>query len=151
MVIVEEGFIYEKETHLTVMKTSLFFSGDGFAVYDCNGQLVFRVDSYGPDIRDTGELVLMDPNGRCLLTVRRKVPIYAPLHLSILYALPFFSANRLYNKYVIKSLKNVHKKIIMFRKLLVKLFRFNNLILLIYRLAETESTSTLGRFFRREM
>nr|XP_043623751.1 protein LURP-one-related 5 [Erigeron canadensis] len=74
MVIVEEGFVYEKETHLTVMKTSLFFSGDGFAVYDCNGQLVFRVDSYGPDARDSGELVLMDPNGRCLLTVRRKRP-----------------------------------------------------------------------------
>ncbi|KAL8235378.1 hypothetical protein R6Q59_021478 [Mikania micrantha] len=74
MVIVGEGFVYEKETHLTVMKTSLFFAGDGFAVYDCNGQLVFRVDSYGPDARDAGELVLMDPNGRCLLTVRRKRP-----------------------------------------------------------------------------
>ncbi|XP_071691944.1 protein LURP-one-related 12-like [Rutidosis leptorrhynchoides] len=74
MLIVEEGFVVEKETHLTVMKTSLFFSGDGFAVYNCTGQLVFRVDSYGPDTRDSGELVLMDPNGRCLLTVRRKRP-----------------------------------------------------------------------------
>ncbi|XP_071716974.1 protein LURP-one-related 12-like [Rutidosis leptorrhynchoides] len=74
MVIVEERFVVEKETHLTVMKTSLFFSGDGFAVYDCKGQLVFRVDSYGPDSRDSGELVLMDHNGRCLLTVRRKRP-----------------------------------------------------------------------------
>ncbi|KAI3525141.1 hypothetical protein L2E82_02432 [Cichorium intybus] len=73
-VIVEEGFVYEKETHLTVMKTSLFFAGDGFAVYDSNGQVVFRVDSYGPDNRDAGELVLMDPSGRCLLTVRRKRP-----------------------------------------------------------------------------
>ncbi|MFS7980607.1 putative tubby-like protein [Helianthus anomalus] len=74
MAIIEEGFVFEKETHLTVMKTSLFFAGDGFAVYDCHGQLVFRVDSYGPDARDAGELVLMDPNGRCLLTVRRKRP-----------------------------------------------------------------------------
>ncbi|KAI3716270.1 hypothetical protein L6452_23492 [Arctium lappa] len=73
-VIVEEGFVYEKETHLTVMKTSLFFAGDGFTVYDTNGQIVFRVDSYGPDTYDAGELVLMDPNGRCLLTVRRKRP-----------------------------------------------------------------------------
>ncbi|PWA46895.1 hypothetical protein CTI12_AA504320 [Artemisia annua] len=73
MSIIEEGYVCEKETHLTVMKTSLFYSGDGFAVYDCKGQLVFRVDSYGPE-NDTGELVLMDPNGRCLLTVRRKRP-----------------------------------------------------------------------------
>ena len=72
-VIVEEGYVYEEEKHLTVMKTSLFFAGDGFAVYDSNGQVVFRVDSYGPDDGDAGELVLMDPSGRCLLTVRRKV------------------------------------------------------------------------------
>ncbi|KAI3712059.1 hypothetical protein L1987_70608 [Smallanthus sonchifolius] len=74
MVIFEERFVYEMETHLTVMKTSLFFAGDGFAAYDCNGQLVFRVDSYGSDTREQGELVLMDQYGRCLLTVRRKWP-----------------------------------------------------------------------------
>ncbi|KAK1414304.1 hypothetical protein QVD17_30048 [Tagetes erecta] len=74
MVIIEERFVYQTETHLTVMKTSLFFAGDGFAVYDSNGQLVFRVDSYGPDTREHGELVLMDQNGLCLLTVRRKWP-----------------------------------------------------------------------------
>ncbi|XP_024980649.1 protein LURP-one-related 12-like [Cynara cardunculus var. scolymus] len=73
-VIVEERFVYEKETHLTVMKTSLFFAGDGFTVYDTNAQIVFRVDSYGPDAHDAGELVLMDPSGRCVLTVRRKRP-----------------------------------------------------------------------------
>ncbi|KAG9455781.1 hypothetical protein H6P81_000289 [Aristolochia fimbriata] len=72
--IVEEGFCYEKETHLTVMKTSLFFAGDGFTVYDCKGELVFRVDSYGPDWRDKDEIVLMDGSGKCLLTVRRKRP-----------------------------------------------------------------------------
>ncbi|XP_023523506.1 protein LURP-one-related 5-like [Cucurbita pepo subsp. pepo] len=61
-------------THLTVMKTSLFFAGDGFTVYDCYGRLVFRVDSYGPDSRYKDELVLMDPHGRCLFTLRRKRP-----------------------------------------------------------------------------
>ncbi|TKY48070.1 LURP-one-related 12 [Spatholobus suberectus] len=71
---VEDGYVFKEEIHLTVLKTSLFFAGDGFTVYDCKGQLVFRVDSYGPDTRDRDELVLMDPNGRCLLTVRRKRP-----------------------------------------------------------------------------
>ncbi|PON90092.1 LURP1-related protein domain containing protein [Trema orientale] len=72
--VVESGFVFEEETSLTVSKTSLFFAGDGFTVYDPKGELVFRVDSYGPDIRDKDELVLMDPHGRCLLTVRRKRP-----------------------------------------------------------------------------
>ncbi|KAG6581926.1 Protein LURP-one-related 12, partial [Cucurbita argyrosperma subsp. sororia] len=62
------------DTHFTVMKTSLFFAGDGFTVYDCKGKLVFRVDSYGPDARYRDELVLMDPHGHCLFTVRRKRP-----------------------------------------------------------------------------
>ncbi|CAK9164880.1 unnamed protein product [Ilex paraguariensis] len=73
-VVIEDGFICEEEKHLTVLKTSIFFAGDGFTVYDCKGQLVFRVDSYGPDTRDKGEVVLMDASGRCLLTVRRKRP-----------------------------------------------------------------------------
>ncbi|XP_051152955.1 protein LURP-one-related 5-like [Andrographis paniculata] len=64
----------EEITHLTVRKTSLFFAGDGFTAYDCSGQLVFRVDSYGRDIGDTGELVLMDAAGGCILTLRRKRP-----------------------------------------------------------------------------
>ncbi|KAF2293191.1 hypothetical protein GH714_038798 [Hevea brasiliensis] len=72
--VVDSGFVYEEEKHLTVLKTSLFFANDGFTVYDCNGQLVFRVDSYGPDARDTGEVVLMDAHGRCLLTMRKKRP-----------------------------------------------------------------------------
>ncbi|XP_049393571.1 protein LURP-one-related 5 [Solanum stenotomum] len=73
-VVVEDTFVHSEETNLTVRKTSLFFTGDGFTAYDCKGQLVFRVDSYGPDSRDLGELVLMDATGRCLLTVRRKRP-----------------------------------------------------------------------------
>ncbi|KAH1188978.1 Protein LURP-one-related 12 [Glycine max] len=47
--------------------------GDGFDVYDCKGKLIFRFDSYGPPARDKDELVLMDPHGRSLLTLRRKV------------------------------------------------------------------------------
>jgi uncharacterized protein YxjI len=72
--VVDNEFVYEEEKILTVLKTSLFFVNDGFTVYDCNGELVFRVDSYGPDMRDCGELVLMDALGRCLLTVRKKRP-----------------------------------------------------------------------------
>lgn len=79
--VVEEGFICKEETHLTVLKTSLFFAGDGFTVYDCKGQLVFRVDTYGPD-SDKSELVLMDPFGKCLLTVRRKVSLCFHVYLS---------------------------------------------------------------------
>ncbi|KAK6124912.1 hypothetical protein DH2020_041323 [Rehmannia glutinosa] len=71
--IVEEGYVYEEETHLTVLKTCLFFAGDGFTAYDSKGELVFRVDTYGPDAGDRGELVLMDAAGRCILTVRRKI------------------------------------------------------------------------------
>lgn len=74
--VVDSGYVFQEETSLTVSKTSLFFVGDGFTVYDSKGELVFRVDSYGPDIRDKDELVLMDPHGRCLLTVRRKVRFY---------------------------------------------------------------------------
>ncbi|KAK9666376.1 hypothetical protein RND81_14G180800 [Saponaria officinalis] len=68
------NFTSKKDTHLTACKTSIFFVGDGFNVYDCHGQLVFRVDSYSPDWGDQIELVLMDASGRCLLTVRRKWP-----------------------------------------------------------------------------
>lgn len=86
-VIVENDFVYDEEKHLTVMKTSLFFAGDGYTVYDCKGELVFRVDSYGPDPREKDEIVLMDAPGKCLLTVRRKVmPLcflfYSPLCLA---------------------------------------------------------------------
>ena len=72
-IIAEGGYVHKQETLLTVLKTSLFFANDGYSVYDCKGQLVFRVDSYGPDTRDKGEIVLMDAHGKCLLTVRRKV------------------------------------------------------------------------------
>jgi hypothetical protein len=63
--VVEARFVFKEVTHLTVLKTYLFFANDGFAVYDC-----FRVNSYGPDTRDKGEIVLMDTHGRCLLHCR---------------------------------------------------------------------------------
>ncbi|CAN6442396.1 unnamed protein product [Victoria cruziana] len=68
-------FCFEQESLFTVNKTSHFFAGDGFNVYDCKGEVVFRVDSYGgPDTRDRNEMVLMDAQGKCLLTVRKKRP-----------------------------------------------------------------------------
>ncbi|CAI8601318.1 unnamed protein product [Vicia faba] len=70
--VIQDEYVYKEETRLTVMKTSRFFNGDGFVVYDCKGQLVFRFDSYGPNTRDKEELVLMNPHGRSLLTLRRK-------------------------------------------------------------------------------
>lgn len=75
--LVDNKFSHGQDKNLTVRKTSLFFAGDGFTVYDCKGTLVFRVDSYGgPNNRDNDEVVLMDAHGRCLLTLRRKVPTY---------------------------------------------------------------------------
>ncbi|CAM8880478.1 unnamed protein product [Rhodiola kirilowii] len=64
----------QEDSELTVLKTSLFFAGDGFSAFDSKGELIFRVESYGPDAVDASELVLMDASGRCLLTVRRKRP-----------------------------------------------------------------------------
>lgn len=72
--VLDTGFVFKEEAKLTVRKTSVFFPGDGFTAYDCQGRLLFRVDSYGPDGRDKDEMVLMDCNGRCLLTVRKKKP-----------------------------------------------------------------------------
>ena len=72
-VVVDKAYLYEEDKPLTVCKTSLFYTGDGFAAYDCHGDIIFRVDSYGPDTRDNDEFVLMDVAGKCLLTVKRKV------------------------------------------------------------------------------
>ncbi|XAR66877.1 hypothetical protein NMG60_11013246 [Bertholletia excelsa] len=74
LVIVDECFCFGEGTNLTVHKTSVFFPGDGFVAYDSRGNLVFRVESYGPDRQPRDELVLMDSSGRCLLTLRRKIP-----------------------------------------------------------------------------
>lgn len=56
---------------LTVWRKSLLFNGNGFAVFDANGNLVFRVDNYASGSK--AEVVLMDAAGKPLLTIRRKV------------------------------------------------------------------------------
>lgn len=58
---------------LTVWRRSLLFNGKGFTVFDSNGNLVFRVETYARG--SPREVVLMDADGLALLTVRRKVYI----------------------------------------------------------------------------
>ncbi|XP_020105494.1 protein LURP-one-related 5-like isoform X2 [Ananas comosus] len=75
--VVGEEYCAEGERELTVRKTSVFYPGDGFAAYDHRtGDLVFRVDTYAlADRRQMmKQLVLMDPHGASILTVRRKWP-----------------------------------------------------------------------------
>lgn len=55
---------------LTVWRRSLLFNGKGFTVFDSNGDLVFRVETYA--CGSPREVVLMDADGRALLTIRRK-------------------------------------------------------------------------------
>ena len=61
----------EAEVVLTVWRKSLLFNGHGFTVFDPKGDLLFRVDNYASESR--GEIVLMDANGKPLLTIKRKV------------------------------------------------------------------------------
>lgn len=85
-----ETFCYEEEKQLTVFKTSHFFVGDGFTVYDSNGEVVFRVDSYGgSDSKDQSQLVLMNASGKCLLTVRKKVSLIFMLNFHFFTSLNF--------------------------------------------------------------
>ncbi|WVZ68416.1 hypothetical protein U9M48_017354 [Paspalum notatum var. saurae] len=56
-------------TTLTVWRKSLLFNCRGFTVFDARGDLAYRVDSY--DAAEA-EVVLMDPAGRPVFTVRRK-------------------------------------------------------------------------------
>ncbi|KAM7268229.1 hypothetical protein ACFE04_010395 [Oxalis oulophora] len=72
--IVDVNFCYDEETNLTIHKTSVFFPGDGFLVYDTKGQLLFRFDSYCSQSQPKDELVVMDSSGKCLLTLLRKKP-----------------------------------------------------------------------------
>ncbi|XP_010931513.1 protein LURP-one-related 8-like [Elaeis guineensis] len=56
-------------------KSSMAFPGtDGFSVYDSNGRLAFRVDNYSRRHNCfTGELLLMDGNGRALMALRPQI------------------------------------------------------------------------------
>ena len=56
---------------LTVWRRSLLFNGKGFTVFDCKGNLVYRVETYGGG--SPREVVLMDADGHGLLTIRHKV------------------------------------------------------------------------------
>ncbi|RWV85727.1 hypothetical protein BHE74_00047907 [Ensete ventricosum] len=69
--VVRKGF---GASVLTVWRKSLLFSCRGFTVFDAEGRLVFRVDTYGSG--STGEVVLMDAAGKPLLTLRRKWLVY---------------------------------------------------------------------------
>ncbi|KAG6537227.1 protein LURP-one-related 8-like [Zingiber officinale] len=55
---------------LTVWRKSLLFNGNGFTVFDSEGNLVFRVDNYAVGSRN--EILLMDADGKPLHTIRRK-------------------------------------------------------------------------------
>jgi len=55
---------------LTVWRKSLLLNCKGFTVYDATGNIVFRVDNYVAANR--GETLLMDGDGKPLLTIRRK-------------------------------------------------------------------------------
>ncbi|KAG6490793.1 hypothetical protein ZIOFF_052106 [Zingiber officinale] len=75
--VVGERFCSQAERELTIRKTSLFFRGDGFAAYDhATGDMVFRVDTYdrsgSPAFADR-QILLMDPSGKPIVTLRRKV------------------------------------------------------------------------------
>ncbi|KAE8673668.1 Protein LURP-one-related 8 [Hibiscus syriacus] len=60
----------KEEAVLTVWKKSLLLSCDGFTVFDGKGDLVFRVDNYMQSNKRS--ILLMDANGKPLLTIRRK-------------------------------------------------------------------------------
>lgn len=66
----EKPSLAESTEILTVWRKSLLFNGNGFTVFDGKGNLVFRVDNYASEHK--GEIVLMDAEGKPLLTIRRK-------------------------------------------------------------------------------
>ncbi|KAJ6804845.1 protein LURP-one-related 8-like [Iris pallida] len=57
---------------MTVWRKSLLFNCKGFTVYDGTGNLLFRVDNYSSSSSSSGEIVLMDAYGKCLVTIKRK-------------------------------------------------------------------------------
>jgi hypothetical protein len=80
---------------LTVWRRSLLFNGKGFTVFDSNGDLVFRVETYAGG--SPREVVLMDADGRALLTIRRKVPLFlfliCSMFLGLTLVFPFLEEN----------------------------------------------------------
>lgn len=78
IVVVGKTYCGAEGRQLTVRKTSVFYPGDGFAAYEhSTGELVFRVDTYGRGPALATDLVLMDPSGASILTLRKKVLAFA--------------------------------------------------------------------------
>ena len=84
-VVVDDKYCFTEETNLTVHKTCVFLPGDAFIVYDPNGQLIFRFDSYG---EPKDELVLMDASGKTLITLLRKVRFLLPFQPLTVFTYP---------------------------------------------------------------
>ncbi|KAL8543722.1 hypothetical protein ACS0TY_004328 [Phlomoides rotata] len=61
--------ISEKET-FTVWMKSLVFNGNGCTVFNCRGEVVFRVDNYQK--RCSSKVFLMDSGGKTLFSIYRK-------------------------------------------------------------------------------
>ncbi|KAK3034591.1 hypothetical protein RJ639_033837 [Escallonia herrerae] len=59
----------ERET-FTIWMKSLVMNGNGYTVYDSNGEVVYRIDNY--DNKCSSEVHLMDLRGRVLCTIVRK-------------------------------------------------------------------------------
>ncbi|KAL9246982.1 hypothetical protein vseg_020458 [Gypsophila vaccaria] len=74
IVVVEEKYSkHNEEIELTVHKKSMFSKGDGFIVYDPNGDIIFRVDDFYGLMKHHG-ILLMDSFGNPLLTLIPKRP-----------------------------------------------------------------------------
>ncbi|KAK6128000.1 hypothetical protein DH2020_038261 [Rehmannia glutinosa] len=73
--IVEEGFVYRRETHLTVRKPP-FSSSEMASPLLLQRQTRFPSRLVRPDSRDSTKLVLMDAIGRCILTVAARPSLH---------------------------------------------------------------------------
>ncbi|KAM7494225.1 hypothetical protein LguiB_028834 [Lonicera macranthoides] len=58
-----------KET-FTIWMKSLVFHGNGFTVFNSNGEIVYRIDNYNK--KCSGEVYLMDLRGKVLFSIHRK-------------------------------------------------------------------------------
>ncbi|VAI11890.1 unnamed protein product [Triticum turgidum subsp. durum] len=77
---------------LTVWRRSLLFNGKGFTVFDTNGNLVFRVETYARG-GSPREVVLMDAEGVALLTVRLEPDLEPALAMAVVILLDQMNAS----------------------------------------------------------
>ena len=59
-----------RETFTLWMK-SLVMQGNGYTVYNSDGEIVYRIDNY--DNKSSSEVYLMDLQGKVLFTILRRV------------------------------------------------------------------------------